>query len=62
MIKLYSVKRFYSLTLCFATFKQIPIADIKTISEVLPALMKGNGKPVGEIIPFNTSYCYSKHL
>ena len=34
-----------------------PIALIKTNSEVEPALMKCNGKPVGRIEPLNTSYC-----
>ena len=38
-------------------FKTIPMADIKTNSEVEPAEMNGSGKPVGGIEPVNTSYC-----
>jgi len=37
-----------------------PIADMKTNSEVEPALIKGNGSPVGGIEPLNISYCIIK--
>ena len=42
---------------CRSTLSTIPIALIKISSEVEPALMKGNGKPVGGIEPLNISYC-----
>ena len=45
------------LLLCLSTFNTTPIADIKTNNEVLPALINGNGKPVGGIEPDNISYC-----
>ena len=34
-----------------------PIALMKITSEVEPALMNGNGSPVGGIEPVITSYC-----
>ena len=34
-----------------------PIALMKTNSKVEPALIKGNGSPVGGIEPLNISYC-----
>ena len=41
--------------LCLATFKQIPIALMNTISDVLPALINGSGRPVGGILPVTTA-------
>lgn len=40
---------------CFLTFKQTPIALIKTIKDVLPALINGSGNPVGGILPVTTA-------
>ena len=41
-------------------FRTTPIALINTSKLVEPALMKGNGKPVGWIEPVTTSYCIIK--
>jgi len=35
---------------------------MKTSNEVEPALMNGNGKPVGGIEPVNISYCIIKFI
>ena len=40
---------------CLSTLRTTPIADIKTKSEVEPALINGNGKPVGGILPDTTA-------
>ena len=34
---------------------KIPIDDMVIMSEVLPALIKGKGKPVGGILPLTTN-------
>ena len=44
------------LSLLFPTLHSIPIAAIKTIRLVPPALTNGSGIPVGGIEPVNTSY------
>ena len=36
------------------------MADIKTTSEVEPALINGSGRPVGGMEPDTTSYCTKK--
>jgi len=38
-------------------FSTTPIALMKTTRLVLPALMNGNGSPVGGIEPVTTRYC-----
>ena len=43
--------------LCLSTLSTTPIALIKTSKLVLPAFIKGSGKPVGWIEPVNISYC-----
>ena len=43
--------------LFFAIFSKIPITLISTISELLPAEIKGSGNPVGGMEPLNISYC-----
>ena len=42
-----------SLLVCLSTLITIPIADIKTKSDVEPALINGKGKPVGGMEPPN---------
>ena len=47
-------------TLQIKKLSTTPIADIKTRSEVEPAEMNGNSKPVGGTTPLNISYCIIK--
>ena len=42
---------------CLFTFNTTPIALMKTTKLVEPALINGNGSPVGGIEPDTTSYC-----
>ncbi len=42
------------ILLCFEIFNITPIADIKTTSDVDPALTNGSGTPVGGIEPLVT--------
>ena len=52
-----SIKTHYNffIKLCLWTFWTIPIIDIKTMSDVLPAEMNGNGNPVGGTTPVTTA-------
>ncbi len=56
---LYNKSSLFAL-FCFAMLFNTPIALINTISEELPALMNGKGKPAIGIEPVKTCYCTEK--